>query len=789
MSKKRPSARLISRLRTAIVIAAIAAIPLIYAGALTWSNQDPTHNLHQVPAAVVNNDTPAVAGDRTIDLGAEVTAELVDSTASNNFNWVEYDERDAAVALERGDVLAVLTIPEDFSQHAASPAEADPIDASVATITIETNDGANMISGTIAASIATSVRESLASEVSATYLEQIYLGFSDIHAGMADARDGATELTDGASKAQTGAGTLVVGLTDLASGTTTLQSGAQTLATGAAQASTGADSLAQGLALLVLNAADLPTQATQLDTGADAIATGASQLSTGLATLSTGTTTVATGSATARDSAQQLSDGLTAFAAQTPQAVTGAAALKTGIDDLTAAWPVLTDEQKLAALKALSTGAQSLSDGLATADASAQQLATGAAQLVGSSEQGTGLAALADGALQLQTGAGTAATSAVTLSTGATTLAAGTQALADAAPTLVSAMTTASTGATELATGVSQLSAGASSLADGTTTLETGAQSAVTGASDLATGLGALTDGTTELRDGLVDGAAEVPTYTDSEAKALSSVASDPITTDASRLNEVAGYGHGLAPYFLSLALWVGALAFYLMFPAMNKRALVTARTAIGAAVRSYLPGALMAVAQSILAVLILTGPVGIHVVNPWGLWGIALLTSLTFVAINQALIALLGAPGRFFALVMIVLQLSAAGGTYPIQTAPSFFQSIHNALPLTHSLEAMRSMIAGGDLGVAAAISVLTLWLLGAVLVTTLAALLARRTHRVRSAVTSPDTLEDIASDESAAEVTDDAAAPEVTDASEHPENLDDEPVAPVQARTTVEA
>lgn len=786
MSNKRPSSRLISRLRTAVVVVAIAAIPLIYAGALTWSNQDPTHNLDQVPAAVVNSDVPARAGDSTIELGNEVTKELVESTATNNFDWVEYSAADAAAALERGEVLAVLTLPEDFSQRAASPAEGDPVDASVATISIQTNDGANMISGTIAANIASSVRESLASEVSATYLEQIYVGFTDIHTGMTDARDGAAELSDGATKAKDGSDTLVIGLTDLASGTVTLSTGAQTLATGAGEAATGAQTLAQGLALLSVNAAELPSQATQLNDGAASLATGASQLSTGLTTLSTGATTLSTGVATARDSAQLLSDSLATLATQTPAAATAAETLTAGLDDLTAAWPLLTDEQKLAALAELRTGAQGLSDGLALADTSVQQLAAGGAQLVGSSEQGTGLSALADGAASLDTGATSAATAATTLSTGAATLAAGTQTLADAAPTLASAIATAATGATDLSTGVAQLSTGATSLASGTATLQTGAHDASTGASELATGLGTLADGTTELHDGLVDAATKVPSYSNDEAKALSAVTSDPITTDASRLNEVAGYGHGLAPYFLSLALWVGALAFYLMFPAMNKRALVTGRTAFGAAVRSYLPGAAMAVAQSVLAIAILLGPVGIHAVNPWGLWGIALLTSLTFVAINQALIALLGAPGRFFALVMIVLQLSAAGGTYPIQTAPSFFQGLHNALPLTHSLEAMRSMIAGGDLGVSAAVGVLAMWFVGAIAVTTLAALLARRTHRVRAAVTSPDRLEDIDRGETEAEAEPETAiAPEVTEVERSETDpagtIHDEPVQPV--------
>lgn len=730
MSKKNTS-KWIRVARTVVVAVAIAFIPLIYAGSLTWANQDPTHNLDQVPAAIVNLDVPATAGDATINLGADVTEELVSSTESNNFNWIEYNEQGAASALERGEVLAVLTIPSSFSEHAASPAESDPADATAATLHIETNDGANMISGSVASAIASTVRESLASEVSAEFLEQVYLGFTDIHSNISDASEGATKVADGATSAKDGSDSLVLGLTDLADGSVQLDDGAQALATGATDASAGAHTLADGLATLATSAADLPTQATALNDGAAALSSGSSQLADGITSLSDGATNLSTGVTSARDGATTLSDGLTTLAEATPIAVTGATALDQGLVDLAAGWDLLTDEQRLGAVKALELGALTLSDGLTDADTAVQELSTGASDLVGSSEQGTGLSALADGATTLSTGASTAATSAGTLRDGAATLAAGTQSLADAAPTLTDAIASASDGATSLADGVDQLSAGATDLAAGTTNLESGAEQAKTGATDLATGLGDLKTGSGELSTGLSDGVAEIPNYSESEAKQLSTVAGDPVVTEMTRANEVAGYGYGLAPYFLALALWVGGLAFYLMFPAVNKRALVTSRSAFGAAIRSYLPGAVMGIAQSILVTLVLLGPIGINAANPWGLFGMALLTSVTFIAINQALIALMGAPGRFFALVMIVLQLSAAGGTYPVQTAPSFFQTIHSWLPLTHALEAFRSLIAGGTLGISDAITTLTWWLVGALIVTVIAHAIARRGRR----------------------------------------------------------
>ncbi|MCJ1686863.1 YhgE/Pip family protein [Rathayibacter sp. VKM Ac-2927] len=199
-------------------------------------------------------------------------------------------------------------------------------------------------------------------------------------------------------------------------------------------------------------------------------------------------------------------------------------------------------------------------------------------------------------------------------------------------------------------------------------------------------------------------------------------------------------YGSGLAPYFMALALWVGALAFYLMSAPLSERLLAARRPAWVIALRSYLPGALMAVAQGVLAALVIRFGVGVEMAQLPALMGIAVLTSLTFVAINQALIALLDAPGRFLALLLIVLQLSSAGGTYPIETAPAFFQAVHGVLPLTYTVEAFRSLIAGGSIGVANAVLVLSLWLLGALAVTVLAA--ARRRRGLTPALRDPEPL-----------------------------------------------
>ncbi|HEY4614814.1 MAG TPA: YhgE/Pip family protein, partial [Citricoccus sp.] len=216
------------------------------------------------------------------------------------------------------------------------------------------------------------------------------------------------------------------------------------------------------------------------------------------------------------------------------------------------------------------------------------------------------------------------------------------------------------------------------------------------------------------------------------------SVASAPVSADIERVNEVPSYGYGLAPYFMSLALWVGALGYFLMRPAVRTGMFEEGMPAWRVLLRSMALPALMAVAQSLVMVGVIVLGLDMTPADGWGLAGFAVLTALTFMAINQALIALLGPPGRFVALVLIVLQLSAAGGTYPVQTAPAFFQAVHPWLPLTYAVESFRSLIAGGTIGLGHGIVVMLVWM-GVALVM-LAVAVGVKARRARSTGGSSD-------------------------------------------------
>ena len=132
-------------------------------------------------------------------------------------------------------------------------------------------------------------------------------------------------------------------------------------------------------------------------------------------------------------------------------------------------------------------------------------------------------------------------------------LAAGLDQLATGADRLHQGTSSASTGAPQLYGGLYRLSTGARQLDGGLAALSDGTHR-------LASGLSTLQVGATRLADGLADGARKIPGYDPDDRARRADVLGDPVSLDRTVHHKAATYGVGFAPYFLSLALWVGAM-------------------------------------------------------------------------------------------------------------------------------------------------------------------------------------------------------------------------------------
>lgn len=893
----RSSGNSLSIIRVMILVIGVSLVPLVYAALLTWSNVDPINRLHQVPAAVVNLDKGNT--DPDLDLGDELTDELLDSTSNNNLDWTEMSESRANKALQDGEIYAVLRIPENFSTNVASVGNDDPSTAAKAELSITTNDAKNMISGNLAQSILTKVTDSLNEKVSDEYLHNIYAGFNDMHDSLSDAEDGAGQLADGSSEAKDGAdkladgttsakdgagqladgtatakdgsGKLVVGLGDLKDGAVKLSDGASTLANGTTQlkdatgrAASGAGDLANGVGRLDSAANQLNDGATQVNDGAlrlrdgltDAqdgsakIAAGLNELNSKTAILPEAVAELKKGSAALADGSELIAERLDDLDARGPEIVEdlhdlknktrgahdeavqlkqlttedveGTEAYAESLADIQAHWDEMSPEQQKQTIDGLKDGADQiaersrtinagvsdldlkiiapldlaahavdkkvdelpalldraaeksrevadkfkrLDDGVRELDAKSTQLVDGINQLAtganslnsglgqlsdGAGELSNGTGRLADGTSQLKDGTGTAYAGASTLADGAKKLDAASGKLNDGAQRLATGTDDLSNGASKLKDGAIQLDGGLGKLNDGAVKLDDGIGQLDDGAHKLGGGLGELKDGANELHDGLADGVEQVPNYSTSEKDHLASVASQQVDLSKHRLHEVESYGYGLGPYFMTLSLWIGALAFFLVFPALSGRRVGSNMPAAMVALASYLPSAFVSVLQSVLMVSTVHFLVGIDMMRLGQAFLISFIASLTFMALNQALVACFGPVGRFMSLIFTVLQLASAGATYPIETTPKFFQIISPYLPFTSVVNALRVAIAGGSINFAHLIWVMVAYSAIALVMLLFGIRAKRRVEKIKKKL--HDRVESAAQDEASA-------------------------------------
>lgn len=447
---------------------------------------------------------------------------------------------------------------------------------------------------------------------------------------------------------------------------------------GLADGAAGADTLHQGLRTARDGAADLEQGAARAADGAGTLSTGADELATGLGTLAEKTASLPAQTRTLARGARKVADGDAGIAAHGQSA-------RDLVGDLAA-----EHTKRRAVIE------QRLRDQGLTAEQAAPVLA--AYDQLGNHVDRAGekvrqlsgkLDALALGAGQVADGA---------------------EALAQATPALKQGIGDARTGADRLATGADEL-------AEGTEALRQGAGS-------LHTGLVEATQGANRLRKGLADGAAQVPA-TDEEARAtIARTIASPVEVKNSSKASADSYGEGLAPFFLALAAWIGGYVLFLLVRPLSGRALAAGQRSWRIAVGGWLAPALIAAVQMVLAVAVVSVVVGVAPQHVAGVLAVLVLSSVTFVAVIHFLCAALGSPGQFLGLVLMVVQLVSAGGTFPWQTIPGPLHWLHDVLPMPHTVEAVRLVMYGGPADLLwQHLVVLGLWLVGALVLTSLVA------------------------------------------------------------------
>ena len=402
------------------------------------------------------------------------------------------------------------------------------------------------------------------------------------------------------------------------------------------------EGLAQGAGQLASGGSQLQSGAAQVSSGAGQVASGVSQVEDGASQVTSGASKVTDGASKVTDGASKVQQGSTSVKEGASQVQQGSNAVKEGASKV---------QQGSEELDSAVDSSLIPEGPVKEYVEGSSELAKGSGQVAqGSSDLAEGSVALANGSVQLADAAGQVAGGASDVAGGASQVAGG---------------------ANELAGGSVQLAEGSLSLAAGAELLSNAAAQA------LFTAAGSL--GATANTLGELTGINET---------ILGDYFFSPVKLDRHEVFSVPDYGSDVSPFYIVLSMWVGALITCVMIEPKS-----SAGTKYSP-FEMYTGKLLIYVILSILqACVTIIGAhlLGVYVDNPMIFIPSAILVSVVFMILIYSIISAIGTVGKGIAVVLLVLQISATGGIYPIEIMHQFFQTLYPYMPMTYAITLIR--------------------------------------------------------------------------------------------------
>lgn len=612
---------------------------------------------------------------------------------------------------------------------------------------------------------------------------QLNDGSKELKDGLSTLNSGASALASGVSQLSSGSSSLAAGLNQYTSGVSTAQAGADTLDKSSISLTAGVTALKTGVDTLVSKNNALNQGVAAISNGLGNIISEIDQMSASIPETTTEVSAQPIDTSSASANVSAVSDAL-GTASSNNQALISAIENSSLSEEEKSSLKALANNTQTSietassnvsatkdSISELPTSTSSSTTTTQSGSASSDALSTLKGKLTFMKNQiddeQTGLASgiknYTDGVKKIQTGLdgdGTLANPGLvngikaytngvsTLNTGLTTLNNNSSSLTSGVGQLNSGLTSLNKQTPVLTSGVSQLSNGSAQLYAGTGKLTANSAALISGSSQLSDGAGKISDGAAALADGsstLGDGISQVKDGADTLASSLADGAdevtsihadeettdmfSSPVENNGSKLTNVKNNGHGMAPYMMSVALWVAGIAFSIMYPLTKYHDHLKSGFSWWASKASVL--VILSIADALLMIGCLHFFNGFAPKEMGKTMLVASFASLAFMSIMYFFNAALGKVGSFLMLIYMVVQLAGSAGTYPVELSGSFVPSIHSFLPFTYTVDAFRSTIAGGTSIMPCMIMLILITVVFSVLTVLL---FERRAHKIKA-------------------------------------------------------
>lgn len=612
---------------------------------------------------------------------------------------------------------------------------------------------------------------------------QLNDGSKELKDGLSTLNSGASALASGVSQLSSGSSSLAAGLNQYTSGVSTAQAGADTLDKSSISLTAGVTALKTGVDTLVSKNNALNQGVAAISNGLGNIISEIDQMSASIPETTTEVSAQPIDTSSASANVSAVSDALST-ASSNNQALISAIENSSLSEEEKSSLKALANNTQTSietassnvsatkdSISELPTSTSSSTTTTQSGSASSDALSTLKGKLTFMKNQiddeQTGLASgiknYTDGVKKIQTGLdgdGTLANPGLvngikaytngvsTLNTGLTMLNNNSSSLTSGVGQLNSGLTSLNKQTPVLTSGVSQLSNGSAQLYAGTGKLTANSAALISGSSQLSDGAGKISDGAAALADGsstLGDGISQVKDGADTLASSLADGAdevtsihadeettdmfSSPVEDNGSKLTNVKNNGHGMAPYMMSVALWVAGIAFSIMYPLTKYHDHLKSGFSWWASKASVL--VILSIADALLMIGCLHFFNGFAPKEMGKTMLVASFASLAFMSIMYFFNAALGKVGSFLMLIYMVVQLAGSAGTYPVELSGSFVPSIHSFLPFTYTVDAFRSTIAGGTSIMPCMIMLILITVVFSVLTVLL---FERRAHKIKA-------------------------------------------------------
>ncbi len=580
----------------------------------------------------IDNLPVAIVNEDIGDKGNNIIKNIKDS---KKLKITVLDSIEAENGLNNGDYYAIINIPKDFTSNLESAKEEEKIHP---TITYSPNQKSNYLASQIINNVVNVVEKNLDNEVNKEIIKSLEDNVTSVPDKLSTISDGFTKLNNGTKKLENGTSSLKNGAKSLNNGAKTLFDGSNTLNTNYNTFNDGIKSLKDG-------ANKLNTEVKKLDS----ISSSVDTLKNGVSTLKSGSNVYAKGLnsyVTGVNKSLELTESLVNFDKSICPMLLNLDATKNNPEIIKVCTMLSSmDTSSISTLKTsgktLTSKYSEINNGISTLNSSLGKLDV-----------------VNDKLASLQKGVNS---------------------LSDGADNLYS-------NSLKINNGINSLNNGIFTLYKGTNDLNSGISTLYNGASTLNS---SVVKAKKDLDNNINNTKKEVK-----KAEGLSNYSKEPVNIDTNPVNEVLSYGTAFSPMFISIALWVGSLMAYMVlyydkeekfkiFGINNKNHLQ----------RSIAYHAFISISAIILGVLLQLF-LDFNITNTLLYYIVLILVANTFMAIMNFLITKFGDVGKFIGLIILVLQLAAAGGTFPIETVTKGFRWLNPVLPMTYTNKLLKEVL-----------------------------------------------------------------------------------------------